>query len=191
MNQSHNALGHQFELRINGIADPAIRFRMSHDEPDDFDILVDDAVLGTLAITADCLLELREAGVEWRTVTLDDVKGVLLGASESLTTNGGPKASETGESPRFDRLDEVDVVRRRSPQLADLSGHAECQKRVQALFYHAGLPHRSAGTLFVVPDLRLARAVLCQGGFYPSHISPAALVEPQTRCAVQLIEQRI
>jgi hypothetical protein len=31
--------------------------------------------------------------------------------------------------------------------------------------------------------------VLCQEGFYPSPVSRGALVEPQTRCAVQLIEQ--
>ena len=72
MSQSQDTLRPQFELRVNGIADPRIRFRMSHDEPDDFDLLV-----------------------------------------------------------------------------------------------------------------------LCRAGFCPSPISPAALVEPQTRCAVQLVEQRI
>ena len=190
MSQSHDTLRPQFELRVNGIADPAIRFRMSHDEPDDFDVIVDDASLGTLAITADCILELRQAGAGWRTVTLDELKGVLLGDSESLTANDLTKASDRVEWPRFDRLDEVEVVHQRSPQLADLTGHAECLKRVQALFYRAGLPHKSAGMVFVVPDLRLARAVLSQGGFYPSPISPAALVEPQAQCAMQLIEER-
>ena len=191
MSPSQDIVRPQFELRVNGIADPAIRFGMSHDEPDDFDILVDDAVLGTLAITAECILELREAGADWRTVTLDDLKGVLLGDSESLTTDDRPKASDTVEWPRFDRLDEVGVIGRQSLQLGDLTGHAECLKRTQALFYRAGLPHKSAGMVFVVPDLRLARAVLTQGGFHPSPISPVALVEPQTRCAVQLVEQPI
>jgi len=54
-----------------------------------------------------------------------------------------------------------------------------------------GLPHKNAGTVFVVPDVRLARSALSQAGFYPSPISAVALVEPQTRCAVQLIEERI
>jgi len=31
--------------------------------------------------------------------------------------------------------------------------------------------------------------VLCRHGFYPSPISQAALVEPESRCAVQLIER--
>lgn len=189
MNPSQDIVRPQVELRINGVADPAIRFSMSHDEPDDFDILVDDAILGTLAITGDCILELREAGTDWRTVTLDDLKGVLLGDSESLTTDDLREVSEMFEGRRFDRLDEVGLIHRRSPHLADLTGHADCLKRVQALFYRAGLPHKSAGTVFVVPNVRLARTVLCQEGFYPSPVSQGALVEPQTRCAVQLIEQ--
>jgi hypothetical protein len=191
MSQSQDTLRLKFELRVNGIADPAIRFRMSHDEPDDFDVLVDDANLGTLAITADCLLELRAAGADWRTVTLDELKGMVVGDGELLMTEDVPKASEMVERRLFDRPDKVEVIHRRSPQLADLTGHADCLKRVQALLYRAGLPHKSAGTVFVVPDARLARTVLCQEGFYPSPISPVALVEPQTRCAVQLIEQRI
>lgn len=181
----------RFELRVDGIADPRIRFRMSHDEPDDFDVLVDDAILGTLAITPDYHLELREAGAGWRTVTLDEIKSMVVDDGELLVTEDLPKASEMVERRSFDLFDEVEVIHRRSPQLADLTGHADCQKRVQALFYRAGLPHMSAGTVFVVPDVRLARAVLSQGGFYPSPISPAALVEPETRCAVQLIERRI
>ena len=191
MSPSQDIVRPQFELRVNGIADPAIRFRMSHDEPDDVDVIVDDANLGTLAITEDCLVELRQVGADWRAVTLDELKGILLGESESLTANDLTKASDRVEWPRFDRLDEVEVVRRRSLQFADLTGHSDCLRRVQFLFYRAGLPHKSAGTVFVVPDLRLARTVLCKGGFYPSPISPVALVEPQTRCAVQLIEQRI
>lgn len=191
MSPSQTIVRPRFELRVNGIADPRIRFRMSHDEPDDFDVLFDDATLGTLAITADCLLELRETGADWRTVTLDELKGMVVGDGESLMSEDLPKASELVERRSFDRLDEVEVIHRRSPRLANLTGHADCLKRVQALFYRAGLPHKSAGTVFVVPDLRLARAVLCQGGFYPSPISAAALVEPQTQCAVQLIEQRI
>jgi hypothetical protein len=191
MSQSQDTLTPQFELRVNGIADPRIRFRMSHDEPDDFDVLVDDAILGTLAITPDCLLELREAGADWRTVTLDELKGIVVGDNELLITEDFPKASDMAERRSLELFDEVEVIHGRSPHLADLTGHADCLKRVQALFYCAGLPHKSAGTVFVVPDLGLARSLLSRAGFYPSPISPAALVEPQTRCAVQLIEQRV
>ena len=192
MSPSQDIVRPQFETRVNGITDPAIRFCMSHDEPDDFDILVDDAVLGTLAVTADCILELREAGTGWRTVTLDDLKSVLLGHTASLTSDELPEASKLVEQQLFDRLDEGVVDRRpRSLQFGDLTGHSNCLKRVQSLFYRAGLPHKSAGMVFVVRNLPLARAVLCKGGFYPSPISPVALVEPQTRCAVQLIEHRV
>src|SRR5262249_52627280 len=172
---STHTLRPQFELRINGIEDPAIRFRMSHDEPDDFDVIIDDATVGTLAITDDCLVELREAGADWRTATLEELKGVVVGDSESLLTGDLPKASEMFVRRSFDRLDEIGVIHRRPSQLADLTGHTDCLKRVQALFYHAGLPHKSSGTVFVVPDVQLARTVLCHGGFYPSPISPVAL----------------
>jgi hypothetical protein len=191
MSPSQDIVKPQFELRVNGIADPAIRFQMSHDEPDDFDILVDDSILGTLAITTDCLLELREEGADWRAVTLEELKGMVVDDSDPLITDYSPVAAAMVEKQSCDLVHEVEVVRRRSLQFADLTGHSDCLRRVQSLFYRAGLPHKSAGTVFVVPDLRLARAVLCKGGFYPSPISPVALVEPQTRCAVQLIEQHI
>jgi hypothetical protein len=163
---------------------------MSDLEPDDFDILVDDAILGTLAITPDCVLELREPRADWRAVTLDELKEIVVGDSDPLITDYSSVPPERVENQSCDLADEVKVVHRRSPQFADLTGHSECLKRVQSLLYRAGLPHKSAGTVFVVPDLRLARTVLCKAGFYPSPISPVALVEPQTRCAVQLIEQR-
>ena len=61
---------------------------MSDDEPDDFDVLVDDPTLGTLAITADCHLELRDAGADWHTVTLDELKGMVVGDGEFLGSLG-------------------------------------------------------------------------------------------------------
>lgn len=191
MSLSQDVARPQFELRVNGIANPAIRFGMCDREPDGFDILVDDDVLGTLAITADCILELREAGGHWRAVTLDELKEIVVRDNDPLITHHSSVAPAMVEKQSCDLADEVEVVRRRSSQFADLTGHSECLKRVQSLFYHARLPHKSAGTVFIVPDLRLARAVLCKAGFYPSPISPVALVEPQTRCAVQLIEQRV
>jgi len=191
MSPSQDIVKPQFELRVNGIADPAIRFQMSHDEPDDFDILVDDAILGTLAITPECVLELREPCADWRAVTLEELKAMVVDDGDPLITDHSSVAPAMVEKQSCDLVDEVEVVRRQSPQLGGLTGHTECLKRVQSLFYRASLPHKSAGTVFVVQDLRLARAVLCKGGFYPSPISPFALVEPQTRCAVQLIEQRI
>src|ERR1700693_472939 len=105
MSQSQDTLGPQFELRVNGIADSPIRFRMSDDEPDDFDVLGDDPTLGTLAITADCLLEFRVAGADWRTVTLDELKGMVVGDGELLMKEDLLKASEIVGRRLFDRLD--------------------------------------------------------------------------------------
>jgi hypothetical protein len=100
-------------------------------------------------------------------VSLDELKSVLVGDSEFLMTDDLARATEMSERRMFDRLDDIEVAHRRSPRLADLTGHSDHLKRVQALFYAAGLPHRSARTVFVVPDLHRARTVLCRAGFYP------------------------
>ena len=89
------------------------------------------------------------------------------------------------------RLDDIGVAQRPSSRLADLTGHSECRKRVETLLDQANLPYRSAGTVFLVSNFRKARTVLCRHGFYPSPISSAALVEPESRCAVQLIERSL
>jgi len=179
----------QCQLRVDGIVNPRISFRLSFDEPDDFDIVVDDAFLGSLAITTDCILEIRGMGADWRTCTLDELKSMVVNDSESLVADDFPSASEIMEKRIVDRLDDIGAAHRPSGRLADLTGHSQCRKRVEALLDQADLPYRSAGTVFLVSDLRKARMVLCRHGFYPSPISQAALVEPESRCAVQLIER--
>jgi hypothetical protein len=163
---------------------------MSDEEPDDFDVLVDDANLGTLTITDDCLVELREAGAEWRTVSLDRLKDMIVEDRELFVTEEA-KASETFERKLINHVDEVDGRRRPITRLGDITGHSDCRKRIQALFYRANIPHKCAGTVFFVPDLRQAQKLLSEAGFYPSPYAPAALVEPDTRCAIHLIEELI
>jgi hypothetical protein len=191
MSPSQDIVTPRFELRINGIADPPIRFRMSDQEPDDFDVLVEDAFLGTLTVTDDCLVELREAGAEWRLVSLDRLKDMIVKDRELFVTEDLPNASVTFERKPINHLDEVDVRRRPLTRLGDITGHSDCRKRVQALFYRAHVPHKSAGTVFFVPDLRQAQKLLSDAGFYPSPYAPTALVEPETRCAIQLIEEPV
>jgi hypothetical protein len=48
MNQSQQKIKPQFELRIDGMPNLALRFRASFDNADDFDILVEDAGFGPL-----------------------------------------------------------------------------------------------------------------------------------------------
>lgn len=179
------------ELRVDGIVNPRISFRISSEEPDDFDIVVDDAFLGSLAITTDCILEIRGMGADWRTCTLDELKSMAVSDSESWVAYDFPSASEITEKKIVDRLDDIGVAQRPSSRLADLTGHSECRKRVETLLDQANLPYRSAGTVFLVSNFRKARTVLCRHGFYPSPISSAALVEPESRCAVQLIERSL
>jgi len=188
MRQSPNRLRPRFALLINGVANPAIRFRMSHDDPDDIDILVDDRVLGCFAITDDCVLEIRPEAENWRAVSLDELKHILLRVGELVRADDLPKSSGILECKSV-TLDETDVRHRPLMRLGDLTGHADCLKRVQALFYSGQIPHKSAGTVFFIPDLRRARKLLSDAGFSRSPYSPAALIEPQTRCAVHLVEE--
>ena len=179
-----------FSVRINGLESPALHYRISHQDPDDFDVLFDDDVLGPIAITADCVLEVREAGAEWRSLGLDELKDVLLKSRELFVGEDLPKASEMFEALLFTPLDRTDVeAEPKAPtRLADLTGHSECRKRVTALFYKNSIPYKGAGTVFTVPDSRQARNVLSDAGCYPSPYSASALIEPYSQCAVYLIE---
>src|SRR5579862_2887374 len=87
----------QCQLRVDGIVNPRISFRLSFDEPDDFDIVLDDAFLGPLVITTDCILEIRGMGADWRTCTLDELKSMVVNDSESLVADDFPSASEIME----------------------------------------------------------------------------------------------
>src|SRR5579872_6724141 len=107
MKQSLPTFRTQCELRVDGLVNPRITFRLSSDEPDDFDIVIDDAFLGSLAITTDCILEIRGMGAEWRTCTLDELKSIVVNDSESLVADDFPSASEIMEKRSVDRLDEI------------------------------------------------------------------------------------
>jgi hypothetical protein len=179
----------RMELRVNDTAIRSVSFRISFEEPDDFDILISDLQLGSLALTNDCDLEVREAGARWRRVTLDQLKSLLVDDNKFLEA-GYLTATRRVERKRFDRLDDINVPHRTSPRLSALTGRDACTRRVQQLLDKARILHRVAGTVFLVPSAREARIALSLAGFHQSTISPSALVEPESRCAIQLIETR-
>jgi len=178
----------RMELRVNDTAVRSVSFRISFEEPDDFDILISDLQLGSLALTSDCDLEVREEGARWRRVTLDQLKSLLVDDSKFLEAAALPD-TRRAERRRFDRLDDINVPHRTS-RLSALTGHDACTRRVQHLLDNARILHRVAGTVFLVPSAREARIALSRAGFHQSTISPSALVEPESRCAIQLIERR-
>ena len=177
-----------WELKVNGIPVQSVQIR-SVPASDDFQILMTDPQLGRFSLTSAFELEIREQD-SWQPLTLEQLTRTLTERSEFLQAEDLPKASEMAERRLLDRLDAIDIPHRRSPRLSELTGHDECVRQVQKLLHEARVPHRIAGTVFVVPSALKARIVLRRAGFRPSPISPAALIEPLSGCAVQLVERR-
>jgi hypothetical protein len=178
------------ELMINGIPVRSVHIRCAPDSPEDFQILITDPQIGSFALHDGFELEMQEQGSPWRPVTLQQLMKTLTKSSEFLHAGDMPKSSEVVERRLFDRLDDVDIPHRRSPRLSELTGHDECVKQVQKVLREARVPHRVAGSVFVVPSALQARICLMKAGFRKSTIAPAALIEPRSGCAIQLVERR-
>jgi hypothetical protein len=177
-----------FELLVNGISVRSVHIR-SVPASDDFQILMTDPQLGRLSLTSAFELEMREEGSSWRTVTLEELTKVLSESSEFLQAEDLPKSSEMAERRLFDRFDDLDIPHRSSPRVGKITGHVRCVKRVQAVLYEAAIPHQVSGTVFLVPDAAQARIALIRAGFERSTISSGALLEPQSDCAIHLLER--
>jgi len=177
-----------FELLVNGISVRSVQIR-SVPASDDFQILMTDPQLGRLSLTSAFELEMREEGSSWRTVTLEELTKVLSESSEFLQAEDLPKSSEMAERRLFDRFDDLDIPHRSSPRVGKITGHVRCVKRVQAVLYEAAIPHQVSGTVFLVPDAAQARIALIRAGFERSTISSGALLEPQSDCAIHLLER--
>jgi len=178
-----------FELLVNGISVRSVHLRCAP-ASDDFQVLMTDPQLGRFSLTSAFELEMREEGSSWRPVTLQRLTKALAERSEFSQVEDLPKASEMAEHRLFDRIDDVAIAHQRSPRLNQLTGQDECVREVQRLLREARVPHRDAGTVFVVPSAFRARICLLRAGFRKSGIARTALVEPLSGRAVQLIERR-
>jgi hypothetical protein len=157
---------------------------------DDFEIVITDPQIGSFSLHGGFELEMRQEGSSWRTVTLEQLTKAITGSSEFLQAEDVPKSSEMAERRLFDRIDDVDIPHQRSPRLNQLTGQDECVREVQRVLREARVPHRVAGTVFVVPSAFRARICLLRAGFRKSTIAPTALVEPVTTRAVLLVKRR-
>jgi hypothetical protein len=61
----------QLDLRVTTLRLSVYAFASLFEEPGDFDILMVDPQLGSLALTTNLDLDVREEGSDWRRVTLD------------------------------------------------------------------------------------------------------------------------
>jgi hypothetical protein len=176
-----------WELKVNGIPVQSVQIR-SVPASDDFQILMTDPQLGRFSLTSAFELEIREQD-SWQPLTLEQLTRTLTERSEFLQAEDLPRSSEMAERRLFDRFDDLDIPHRSSPRVGKITGHVRCVKRVQAVLYEAAIPHQVSGTVFLVPDAAQARSALIRAGFERSTISPGALLEPQSDCAIHLLER--
>jgi hypothetical protein len=176
-----------FQLLVNGISVRSVLLRRAPDS-EDFQVAIDDPI-GSIILHEGFELEIREQD-SWRPLTLEQLKRTLAARTEFLHAEDLPKSSEMAERRLLDKIDDVDIPHQRSPRLHQLTGQGECVRQVQKVLDEARVPHRVAGTVFVVPSAFRARICLLRAGFRRSTIAPTALVEPVTARAVLLVERR-
>src|ERR1700746_402360 len=161
-----------FDLRVNGVAVKA-SLRRKADDPNDYDVMVSDAVIGEFAINDEFAIETRRhAGTEpiWSRVSLMQLKSeFLVAVGDDL-----PSISDILESELFDRLtaDEDKDKKHKRSQVAVVAAHA---LRAQRVLYQAGIPSilvsltpprmRNSEGALVVPKLAAARDELLSHGF--------------------------
>ena len=144
------------ELMVNGIPVQSVHIRCASDSSDVFQVLIDDPQIGSICLHDGFELKIRERDA-WRPLTLEQLKKTLSGRCEFLRLGDMPNSSEIVERRLFDRLDDVDMPHRSSPRLGELTDHAECVRQVRNVLRGARIPHRVAGTVFIVPSVRRTR----------------------------------
>ena len=178
------------ELLVNGVPFQSVQIRCVPDSSHHFQLVIVHPILGSFALNSEFELALREEGSPWRPVTLEQLTKTLTENSEFLQSDDLPRSSEMAEHRLFDRIDHVAFPHRSSLRVSQLTGHEECVREVQKVLHEARVPHKVAGTVFVVPSAFRTRMCLLRAGFRKSPISPTALVEPRTGLSVQLVERR-
>src|SRR5580658_1818452 len=176
------------KLRVNGLLVQSVHVRCVPELADDFQVVITDPQIGSFSLHGGFELEIREQD-SWQPLTLEQLTRTLTESSEFLQAEDLPKSSEMAERRLFDRFDDLDIPHRSSPRMGKITGHVRCVKRVQAVLYEAAIPHQVSGTVFLVPDAAQARIALIRAGFERSTISPGALLEPQSACAIHLLER--
>lgn len=178
------------DLMVNGVPFRSVQIRYVTDSADDFQLVLTHPILGMFALHSEFELVMRDEGSSWRPVTLEQLTKTLTESSEFLRAGVMQQSSEIAERSLFEKLDDIDSGHRRSRRLSELTRHHECVREVQKVLREAQVPHQVAGTVFVVPNAFRTRICLIRAGFRKSPISPAALIEPRSGCAIQLVERR-
>ena len=176
------------EILLNGISMKSAKIRQSAEAEGDFEVVVTDPLLGAFALHSGFDIDVHEADAGWRRMSLEELKGFLR-SRYLLLADDLPKASQIAECRLFPRVDDIKIPNWKCGRLSTLGREEACVRYVQRILYRTGIPHLVSGTTFLVPSAVTARIPLKRAGFSQSQISPSALVEPRTGCAIQLIER--
>lgn len=177
------------ELLLNGVSIRSVRIRENSDSEGNFDVLVNEPVLGVYSLHSGFDIQVHEAeDAGWRRVSLAELKGILK-SKYLLPGDDLPKASDIAECRLFARVDDIQIPCWERSRLTIRGPEEACVRYVQRIFYRVGIPHLVAGTTFLVPSAPTARIPLQRAGFRKSAISRSALLEPRTRVSIQLVER--
>jgi hypothetical protein len=174
------------ELLLNGVSVRSVRIRQINSDGN-FDVVVTDLV-GSFALHSDFEIDVCEQDSSRRRVSLDELKKILK-SRYLLPADDLSRASEMAECRLFAKIDDIQIPHWEDGRLSGLGREEACVRYVQRILYRTGIPHLVSGTTFLVPSAPTAHIPLKRAGFRQSEISPSALVEPRTGCAIQVVER--
>jgi hypothetical protein len=184
LSSNHDLL---IDVTVNGRHYPAVQIRHISASVHDFDVLITDSQVGTMALTEDLNLELR-SDTGWRIASLVDLKNALA-QHANLPPLDVPSSSEMAELRLFASYDNARDQGTRSERMEGLLAYDRCVRRVRAILRQASIACTPCGGVFVVPDRERARTVLLRAGFLLSTTSPGALTESFSGSSIYLLER--
>lgn len=176
------------ELSVNGVSMRSVQIRRGAERTADFEVVVNDPIVGSFALHSEFEINLKEPGLNWHRVSLHELKTRIRG-TKMLPLDYLPNTSEIAECQLFARVDDVGLPDWDPGRLSSFGREEACVRYVQRIFFRTGIPHLVSGATFVVPSAPTARIPLKRAGFRRSTISPSALIEPRTNVTIQLVER--
>lgn len=188
----------RLNFRANGLEFRDALLRPSREDATDFQLVVEHAFLGSFALHAGFVLELRKTDEPWRTVQLEELKLAFLEASQKV------RASYTADERARNRCSvgapwhpgtTAKLHFARFPVEGD-EGHIE---RAKEALSRGGMRYKIVGgsgnsgrswghSTLQVASLPEAHALLCDRGFIPSLESAQVLIDSLNGWKVRLLE---
>jgi len=152
------------------------------------ELLLNGVFVRSFALHSGFDIEVQARDAAWRHVSLEELKRILR-SRFMLPDDDLAKASGSAECRLFAPVNDIEVPEWQCGRLSVLGREKACVRYVQRILYRTGIPHLVSGTTFLVPNAATSRIPLKRAGFRQSQISPSALVEPRTGCAIQVVER--